>query len=164
MLTTNVTLRSSTRYRAGMMHGSAADTKRLTLTLSCDDTTTTLTVRVIDSRGTPNPNPALRNKDGPIRPMDTDVSAPTGIWTGQPILVSDGCSNLAVYIEGKTASAILVASISENGSAAMSNVSGESNWETFDKRYNLGHGYAPLPWDSLGKYVSQTSMTFSNLD
>ena len=164
MLTTSVTLRSSTRYRAGIMHGAAADTKRLTLMLGCDGTHSTLTVRMIDSGTLPNPNPALRKRDAPIRPVNTDASASTGAWSQRPILVSDGCSKLAIYIQGQIASAILVASIPELGSVEMSTALDEVTWDTFDQRYNLGHGFAPLPWDSLGKYVSQSSMTFTNLD
>ena len=132
--------------------------------LRCDGTHSTLTVRMIDSGAMPNPNPALRRNDGPIQPIDTDASASTGAWRQTPTLVSDGCSNLAVYIHGQIASAILVLSIQDSGSVDMRTFSDEAAWDTFDQRYNLGHGYAPSPWDSLGKYVSQSSMTFTNLD
>ena len=38
------------------------------------------------------------------------------------------------------------------------------SWGRFDSLYNLGNNYAPLSWDSEGVYVSQCTMTFTNLD
>ena len=166
MLSTNVTLRGTSRHLAGMSRGAVAHPLRFSLSLSCDGATSTLTARMVSSGVMQNPNPALRGKEGPIRPTDTSVSSPTGAWVTQPILVSDGAANLALYVEGESCTTILRVTIPASGgiSLTVDDPPNGVSWGRFDSLYNLGNNYAPLSWDSEGVYVSQCTMTFTNLD
>ena len=152
---------------SGLSRGAKADVRRVALTLSCNaNGESTLVIRTVDSGGTPPPNPALRSRDGPIRPTETIAEAATGAWMKLPQLVSDGESKCAVYVEGETQSAILCASIETLGRVSVTSESGAGvGWPRFEGSFYLGNGFAPLQWDSeAGVYKAQTTMTFSNLD
>ena len=86
-----------------------------------------------------------------------------GPWVSKPILVSDGETQVAAFIQGEGGSGVLTATV--EGPGSMVGRAAACTLDYFEDHFNAGHSFMQLDWTStVKKHKAKVDLTFSQLD
>ena len=102
---------------------------KVTFSLSCNGSSTTLTMLVESAGGT----------------SSSSSSTSTGSWSCRPKIASDGRARCIVLVDGQEQVAIFDVRFGPNGTAVSS---AAMDRDAFPSTYGEAQGYAMLEWDS----------------